>query len=130
MSEMLLGQNVALIYKFIEQAVKLHEGGEHWRSLDMLRIAGGMVYKDKSGVEALDDLKKIISDINERANKVTAISEEQRRTMREDQLNHEAGKIFVERLEALRDYMQKVGYYTMMNKGWSFYDLSGGRKSE
>ena len=118
MSEILLNQNISLIYEFIKGSVKLHAEGRHWEALDLLRISGAMIYKKADNHEALDDLKTEMNRITVESRKINATSPETTRAQREDYVNMEAGRIFVDKMEDLRDYMQNVGYYTMMNKTW------------
>lgn len=117
MSEMLLGQNISLIYKFIEDAVKKTAEGDYWEGLRMLRTAGALVYKSEN-CGALEDLKKIMETIEEHSKKINFSSPELTFSKRSSYANTEASKVFTVRLEALRDYMQTAGYYLMMNKSW------------
>lgn len=124
MSEMLLGQNIALIYKFVEQAIKLNSQYQYWEGLKMLGFAEALVYKDGANHGALDAFDVKIKAIQDEAKTAASqlLSPESQKMRFEDTLNAGAAKVFNESLREFRDYMQKVGYYSMMNKGWKSID--------
>ena len=126
MSE-ILAQNITLIYYFIKQAVSLTFEGYSWKGLDMLRTAAALCYKDEKTAKDLDKIKTVIITIQKESEQITGASAETRQARIADYQNARARAVFNEELEGLRDYMQNVGYYAAMNKGWT--DPSGGRKS-
>ena len=118
-SEALLGQNVSLIYDFIRQAVAHRNAGEHWASLKMLDTAASLIYLDEDKRKPLDNLVETIEALKEEALKIRTSSEESTEASQRQYLNREAAKAFPTHLKELRNYMQGVGYYTMMNKSWN-----------
>lgn len=117
-AEALLGQNVALIYDFIRQAVDHRKAGEHWESLKMLDTAASLIYLDEAKQTPLIDLAEEINRIKVEALEIVTSSPEGTEEARLQHLDREAAQTFSTHLKALRNYMQAVGYYKMMNKSW------------
>jgi len=118
-AEALLGQNVSLIYHFIEQAVTYRTRGEHWQALNMLDTAASLMYLDESKAKPLEELAQKITNILEETKKIKHSSQEVERDVQFEYLDREAAQCFNSHLKALRNYMQEAGYYVMMNKSWN-----------
>ena len=131
MNEQLLSQNVSLIYDMIRDAVKMYSQGNAYNGLQLLQHASAIMYLDHEKDEELRELDEKLDYVNTRISEITVNSEEERQSYSYILANQLSAPEFNPTLKNLRNYMQRVGYYTLMNGNWKdFYDPSKGRKSE
>lgn len=127
----LLSQNISLIYDMIRDSVKLYRNGESYAALQGLGFAGALMYFEPKNHGELDEIDKTLQDIEEEVSRISSVSHEDTNAQQYQEANTLSSPHFYKLLKNLRKYMQRVGYYQMMNKKWTdFYDLSDGRKSE
>lgn len=113
----------------ISESISLHATGDSYAALKALEYVGVILYDDGTNDKNLQSVKAAIEHITEQETQVT-IWEPQAREARIQALRDSgAAKVFLPCLSGLRAYMQKVGYYMLMNENWGFHDPSGGRQS-
>ena len=125
----LLGQNLSIVYDQLRLAIRYRTEGHHWNAEKMLETASLLVYRapNNSSIDAIgQDMERIYAE----ALAIEGTSAEARHENQTEYLEREASRLFTRHMRILRDYMQAVGYYTMMNSSWTFHDPSGGRTSQ
>jgi hypothetical protein len=121
MSEALLGQNITLVYKWVNYAIEMRHNQQWWEALCALQSAANELYEDAKDTAELDELDNVIEDIEEEAKNTVSQSRDssERRLFNYDSYkNRRAAQVFNHQQKQIKRYMQRVGYYTLMNKGW------------
>jgi hypothetical protein len=116
--QQLLGQHISMITKYEDMAMYLKLNDESYKALEVLQTLIPFLYNDgtreKLDAEIENSIKRII-DIEKRV----STTESQARAARIEELqNMEAKRDILNCFSLTTAYMQRVGYYLMMNKGW------------
>jgi hypothetical protein len=118
MSEILLGQHISHVYTSLQKSIDLYYGGRRWDALLMLKTTGDILYYNPDEHDVLDQFNEDIRIAEEHASQIKSVSNEEWITKDNNFREFEAGRIWYQRMHELRLYMQKNGYFVMMNKGW------------
>ena len=129
MSEQLLNQHIAVIEWLRKEAIFQFLSGNSYEALQTLGPLTDILIDNGEENPNLLCIDEVLTQIKIGESKIN-ISEPQAYEARiEEYRRSQATQEFRSCLRKIRNYMQKVGYYTMMNKEWKYYDPSAGQTS-
>jgi hypothetical protein len=128
MSEQLLGQQVGIIYWLWKEAIVQNASGNSYEALKTLGYVTVTLYDNGENNPDLNCINEALGLIQLGETQIHTAETRAREAQIIEYRNAEAGKLFMGCMGKVRKYMQKVGYYTMMNEKWGFFDPSKGKK--
>jgi hypothetical protein len=101
-----------------KESIILYENGEPYEALKTLGHLARTTYNDGTDDPNRRCVKDAIVKIGENEKNINVAEMQARSARVSEHRNREAGMIFEDCQDKIQSYMQKVGYYLMMNKAW------------